>query len=62
MPKAMNRGKVRHPTGWGNNRGSVWVNQSFSPAGWFDKTMKIYGPKVTSELDQAARSVLNRLK
>lgn len=62
LPKAMNRGKVRHPAGWGANRGSVWVNQSFSPVGWFDRTMRQYGPKVTAEIDKAARKALNTLK
>lgn len=62
MPKAMNRGKVRHPAGWGANRGSVWVNQSFTPVGWFDRTMKTHGPKVVKEIDQAARKVLNQLR
>lgn len=61
LPKAMNKGKVRHPAGWGNNRGSVWVNQTFTPAGWFDKTMKSFGPKVTRDLDVAARKALNTL-
>lgn len=51
-----NSGKnFRHPV-MGNR--NVWVDQSFSPAGWFDKTMSTYGPEAIRKIDDAARDAI----
>lgn len=58
LPKAINKGKIRHPV-WGNpNR---WVTQTFSPSGWFDRTMLRHSARVRRELDAAAKRALRQI-
>lgn len=47
----------RHPI-MGNR--DVWVDQSFSPSGWFDRTMKRYGPEAVRKIDAAAREAIRK--
>jgi hypothetical protein len=55
-----NSGKTfRHPIMGDTER---WVDQSFSPPGWFDKTMKKYGPEAIRKIDAAARDALRKLQ
>jgi hypothetical protein len=55
-----NSGKnFRHPVMGDTER---WVDQSFSPPGWFDKTMKKYGPEAIRKIDAAARDALRKLQ
>lgn len=51
--------KFRHPI-MGNR--NVWVDQKFTPGGWFDKTMRKYGPEAVRKIDAAARSALRKLQ
>lgn len=51
--------KFRHPIMGNRER---WVDQSFSPAGWFDRTMKKYGPEAIRKIDAAARDALRKLQ
>jgi len=51
--------KFRHPV-MGNRE--VWVDQKFTPPGWFDKTMKTYGPEAIRKIDAAARDALKKLQ
>lgn len=60
--RATNKGKVRHPAGWGRNRGSVWVDQTFSPPGWFDDTLHDLGPATLQRIEDRARDILNTLQ
>lgn len=62
LVKATNKGKIRHPAGWGSNRGSVWVDQTFTPARWFDDTMKREGPAIRDKIQQVATSAIERLQ
>lgn len=62
LVKATNRGHWRHPAGWGSNRGSVWVDQTVTPARWFDDTMKREGPLARDRIADAARQALRRLQ
>lgn len=57
-----NKGHIRHPAGWGRNRGSVWVDQEFTPKGWFDKTLRAEGPAALRRIEDRARAVLARLQ
>lgn len=54
-----NRGKVRHPV-FGDRE--VWVTQTFTPKGWFDRTMQIYAPKIIADIDKAAREAMTKLQ
>jgi hypothetical protein len=62
LVKATNRGKIRHPAGWGANRGSVWVDQTFTPKGWFDETMKQEGPAIRNKIQEIAIKALEQLQ
>jgi hypothetical protein len=59
---ATNKGKWRHPAGWGRNRGSVWVEQTSTPPEWFDQTMREKGPDAIDKIDARARRVLGTLQ
>jgi hypothetical protein len=59
LVKATNRGKVRHPI---PNTRNVWVDQKFRPAGWFDNTMRIYGPKVREGISREVGETLSKLQ
>jgi hypothetical protein len=59
--RGTNKGKVRHPAGWGRNRGSVWVEQTFTPERWFDNTMRSEGPAALRRIEERARRVLESL-
>lgn len=56
---ATNRGKVRHPVLGDRN---IWVDQTFSPPGWFDRTLKLAGPKIVSDINMAAREAMRQLQ
>jgi hypothetical protein len=58
LVKATNRGKVRHPV-YGSD---TWVDQSFSPPGWFDNTMATEGPIVRDKIATVARSAMDQLQ
>ncbi len=56
LPEHMNTGKWRHPVfnrklaggphGRGHGRGKVWVTQTVTPPGWFDRPMSVHGRRV----------------
>lgn len=55
-----NSGKVfRHPI-MGNRE--AWVDQKFAPSGWFDKTMRKYGPTAIDKIDAAAREAIQKMQ
>ena len=58
LVKATNRGKVRHPV-YG---GDTWVNQTFTPEGWFDHTMDREGPAVRDKIAQVATEAMRKLQ
>lgn len=58
LPKAMNKGLVRHPV-FGNK--NVWVNQKFSPEGWFTKATREQGIEAIRKIKQAAQRALKDL-
>lgn len=59
MPRAMNDGKVRHPI---FNDRSVWVDQTFTPAGWFDRTVAGRSAELVEKINAAAREAMRELQ
>lgn len=57
LPWHMNSGKWRHPV-LGNR--DVWVTQTVSPDGWFDRAMTRGGPKVRQHAFDTVESFLDR--
>lgn len=58
LPRHMNVGQWRHPV-FGNR--DVWVSQTATPAGWFDRPMALLGPKVRRDAAQVVDELADRL-
>lgn len=58
LPKAMNAGKVRHPT-FGNR--NIWSDQTFTPKGWFTNATREHGAEAVQKIKEAARKALKDL-
>ena len=63
LPRAMNRGKWRHPV-FGDR--SVWVEQTATPVGWFDNTGKKAQPglvrEITKAVDESVRELPSKVR
>jgi hypothetical protein len=59
MPEAMDSGKVRHPV-MGNR--NVWVNQTFTPSGWYTDTLRVHGPIALEKIIKAANEAVQNLQ
>lgn len=57
LPAYMNKGSWRHPV-MGNRR--IWVTQTVSQPGWFDRAMDKGGPKVREHAFSTVKQFLGR--
>lgn len=60
MPAKMNEGRVRHPIM--GRRNGPWVDQTFSPAGWFDRSARRHGPAAVDRIETAANRAIRDLQ
>lgn len=58
LPRAMNKGRVRHPVFGDRN---VWTNQTFAPPGWFTRVTSEGGAEAIQKIKAAAKKALNEL-
>lgn len=54
-----NKGSVRHPV-FGDRE--VWVDQTFSPPGWFDRTLAGESAAMITHINQAANRAVRKLQ
>lgn len=60
MPQAMNRGKVRHPIM--GRRSGPWVDQTFTPEGWFDRPTRQLGPRAIAQIERAVNEAVRSMQ
>lgn len=60
LPAKMNTGRVRHPIM--GRRNGPWVDQTFSPSGWFDRPTQIHGPRAISKIEAAINQAVRDMQ
>jgi hypothetical protein len=60
MPSKMNAGRVRHPIM--GRRDGPWVDQTFTPRGWFDNATRTHGPQAISRIETAINAAVRELQ